>query len=176
MRTILIKIPILMVILYIAGCANQSPAINSKDKWIFAHMATHAQISNNTTLVMPLTQDIIATTLKIHWFSQLFLWFIDRRFFITTSSYRESSVLGVITIWRPANRRDWSPRHSQAATVMPDCNPGMSQTTGTHSEHFWPPAASNSAPAASQVATTCIRHCLGVGKLSTTSGDSPFKI
>jgi len=62
MRTILIKIPILMVILYIAGCANQSPAINSKDKWIFAHMATHAQISNNTTLVIPLTQDIIAFT------------------------------------------------------------------------------------------------------------------
>jgi hypothetical protein len=62
LRTILTKIPIIMVILYIAGCANQSPAINSKDKWIFAHMATHAQISNNTTLVIPLTQDIIAFT------------------------------------------------------------------------------------------------------------------
>lgn len=62
MRMPLIKLLILMVILHIAGCANQSPVLNSKDKWIFAHMATHAEISNNTTLVIPLTQDIIAFT------------------------------------------------------------------------------------------------------------------
>lgn len=62
MRTILIKLLILMVILCITGCANQSPTMNSKDKWIFAHTATHARISNKTTIVIPLTQNIVAFT------------------------------------------------------------------------------------------------------------------
>ena len=62
MKGTLSKLPIFITILWTIGCANQDPTSDKKEDWIFAHMATQGLIPNKTTVVIPVTQDIIAFT------------------------------------------------------------------------------------------------------------------
>ena len=62
MKGTLTKLPIFIIMLSAIGCAHQNPTSDKKEDWIFAHMATKGFIPNNTTVVIPVTQDIIAFT------------------------------------------------------------------------------------------------------------------
>ena len=62
MKGILTKLLIFIALLWITGCTNQNLASDKKESWIFAHIATKGFIPNNTTVVIPVTQDIIAFT------------------------------------------------------------------------------------------------------------------
>jgi hypothetical protein len=62
LKGILTKLLIFIALLWITGCTNQNLASDKKESWIFAHIATKGFIPNNTTVVIPVTQDIIAFT------------------------------------------------------------------------------------------------------------------
>jgi len=59
----LLKIQTLVLVLFVTGCTHQDTASKHKDEWAFAHMAAKGQITSNQTIVMPVTQDIIAFTM-----------------------------------------------------------------------------------------------------------------
>ena len=63
MDNMLLKIQTLVLVLFVTGCAHQNITSNHKDEWAFAHMAAKAQITSNQTVVMPVTQNIIAFTM-----------------------------------------------------------------------------------------------------------------
>ena len=48
--------------LLLLGCATLDPSSKPQKSWLFAHIAIEAKIINETTIVMPITQDIIAFT------------------------------------------------------------------------------------------------------------------
>lgn len=62
MKGILTKLPIFIALLWITGCTNQNLASDKKEGWIFAHIATQAFIPNKTSVIIPVTQNIIAFT------------------------------------------------------------------------------------------------------------------
>lgn len=63
MHKMLLKIQTLVLILFVTGCTHQNITSKHKDEWAFAHMAAKAQITSNQTIVMPVTQNIIAFTM-----------------------------------------------------------------------------------------------------------------
>ena len=55
---------VLLVTLLLTGCTILGSSSKTQKDWLFAHIATEAEILNQTTIVMPVTQDIIAFTNK----------------------------------------------------------------------------------------------------------------
>ena len=53
---------LLLVSLLLVGCATLDPSLKPQKSWLFAHIAIEAEIINETTIVMPVTRDIIAFT------------------------------------------------------------------------------------------------------------------
>jgi hypothetical protein len=62
MKEIMTTFNILLVALLLAGCTTLGSSSKPQKDWLFAHIATEAEILNKTTIVMPVTQDIIAFT------------------------------------------------------------------------------------------------------------------
>lgn len=63
MHTMLLKTQTLILVLFVTGCVHQNNASKQKEEWAFAHMAPQGQIFTNKTIVIPLTQDIVAFTM-----------------------------------------------------------------------------------------------------------------
>ena len=56
------KLQIITLLALISACTNSDLASEPNNKWMFAHMSSEGHISNETTVIMPVTQDIIAFT------------------------------------------------------------------------------------------------------------------
>ena len=55
------KLIYLFLTVLIVSC-NCNDTSNSKESWLFVHTADNAQVTNTTTIVMPVTNDIFAFT------------------------------------------------------------------------------------------------------------------
>jgi|TARA_B110000977_G_scaffold198783_1_gene284463 hypothetical protein len=62
MKEIMTAFNILLVALLLVGCTTPGSSSRPQKDWLFAHIATEAEILNPTTIVMPMTQNIIAFT------------------------------------------------------------------------------------------------------------------
>ena len=62
MKEIMTTLSIVLAALLLAGCTTLESSSKPQKDWLFAHRATEAEILNQTTIVMPVTQDIIAFT------------------------------------------------------------------------------------------------------------------
>ena len=62
MKEIMTTLSIVLAALLLAGCTTLESSSKPQKDWLFAHIATEAEILNQTTIVMPVTQDIIAFT------------------------------------------------------------------------------------------------------------------
>ena len=56
------KLQIITLLLLTSACANSDLTLEPNTKWMFAHMTSEGHIANGTTVIMPVTQDIIAFT------------------------------------------------------------------------------------------------------------------
>ena len=56
------KLQIITLLVLISACTNSDLASEPNNKWMFAHMTTEGHIANETTVIMPVTKDIIAFT------------------------------------------------------------------------------------------------------------------
>ena len=62
MKVLISTLGLWLMSLLLAGCATSDPSSKPQKSWLFAHIAIEAKIINETTIVMPITQDIIAFT------------------------------------------------------------------------------------------------------------------
>ena len=62
MNYMLSKFNMFLVILLVAGCAHQISPAKKKHEWLFAHITPFGYIGKDSTIVMPVTQEIIAFT------------------------------------------------------------------------------------------------------------------
>ena len=56
------KLQVIALLVLISACTNTDLASERNNKWMFAHMTAEGHIANETTVIMPVTQDIIAFT------------------------------------------------------------------------------------------------------------------
>ena len=56
------RLQIITLLALISACTNSDLTSEPNDKWMFAHMTSEGHIANKTTVIMPVTQDIIAFT------------------------------------------------------------------------------------------------------------------
>ena len=62
MKVVIPTLSLWLMSFLLAGCAMFDPSSKPQKSWLFAHIAIEAKIINETTIVMPVTQDIIAFT------------------------------------------------------------------------------------------------------------------
>jgi hypothetical protein len=70
MNYMLSKFNMFLVILLVAGCAHQISPAKKKHEWLFAHITPFGYIGKDSTIVMPVTQEIIAFTTDPYFFDR----------------------------------------------------------------------------------------------------------